>query len=219
MIEKGTFSTKVCVVVVAISLAGGGVGTIHAQNGPASRSANPASYVTGLPAPSKETASELRDLVDRFSSDLGGLRRRYTVEDSPPRREVLRGFYSAWQAKLESVDFNALGQDGKIDYILLKNRLRQELVLLARDEKEWKEMTELLPFAGTIIEFQEARRRMDTLEPSAAAVKLAALFESVDKTRKAVEAGTRPEPRPGARQEAPPADAPKQEVIKTTKVV
>jgi uncharacterized protein (DUF885 family) len=219
MREKSKFSMKLCAAIVVISQTGGNAIPVFAQNGESPRIANAASYVTGLPAPSKETASELRDLVDRYSSDLGGLRRRYSVEDSPARREVLRGFYSAWQTKLESVDFSSLGQDGKIDYILLKNRLKQELVLLAREEKEWKEMAELLPFAGTIIEFQEARRRMDTLEPSAAAAKLAALFESVDKTRKAVEAGARPDPRPGARQESPPTDAPKQEVINTTKVI
>ena len=74
--------------------------------------------------------SELADVVDRFSSDLGSLRRRYDADGSPEQRTRMRDFYRGWRTRLGTVDFNALGQEGKVDYVLLDNYLKHQLVLL-----------------------------------------------------------------------------------------
>ena len=79
-------------------------------------------------------ASELRDSVALFTSDRAALGRRWTVEYSPARRARFRTFYSDWQARLAKVDFNKLSQEGRIDYLLLGNKLRYEVAQLGREE-------------------------------------------------------------------------------------
>ncbi len=159
-------------------------------------------YVPDLAPLVSQTASELREVVERYSLDRAGLMRRYSVEYSPVRRETMREFYKAWQTRLESLNFDALGQDGKIDYLLMKNRIGYELQLLKQEDEKVAEAAPLLPFAGTIVNFQEARRRMEPLDSAAAAGALAKLTEQIEKTRKAVEAGLKPEPKPAEKTEA-----------------
>lgn len=183
------------------------------QNPPVAKPTNnsPALYVPELPRLVKEQpASELRDLVERFSSDRAGLLRRYNVEYSPLRRAELREFTQAWHARLEAMNFEGLSPEAKIDYVLLRNRLGHEAELLAREEKNWKEALPLLPFADTIFDFMEGRRKLETIDSAAAAGTLARLVEEIDKTRKGVEAGLKADPK---------AEQQPKEAIKTTKVV
>jgi hypothetical protein len=82
--------------------------------------------------PVESPRSELRDLVERFATDRGALQRRYPVEPSTERTERVKGFYAEWQARVRSVAFEPLGVEGRIDYVLLRNRIDYELRLLAR---------------------------------------------------------------------------------------
>ena len=81
----------------------------------------------GYVAPASEYAaaatSELRDVVDRWSTDRAALQRRFAVEYSPERRTRLREFHRGWQQRLPGIDFDKLSQEGKIDYVLLRNRI------------------------------------------------------------------------------------------------
>src|SRR3954465_3633739 len=75
-------------------------------------------------------ASELADVVDRFSSDLGSLRRRYDADGSPEQRARMRDFYRGWRARLGTLNFAALGEEGRADYLLLDNYVKHQVVLL-----------------------------------------------------------------------------------------
>ena len=92
--------------------------------------------------------SELRDLVERVDVDLRNLNRRWPVGYSPARSAALRGFHSAWKARVEEMDFGKLSQDGKVDYLLLRNGLASELSLLAREDTRYTEMSALLRELG-----------------------------------------------------------------------
>ncbi len=162
------------------------------------------SYVPDLPPLMIPPSSELREVVERYSTDRAALLRRYGVEFSPTRRTQLREFTAAWQAQVRAMDFEKLGADGHIDYVLLLNRLRHEQLLLDREEKNWNETLALLPFAGTVIEFQESRRRMESIDSATAAATLAKLTEAIEKTRKAVEAGLKPETKSEGKSDAKP---------------
>jgi len=146
-------------------------------------------YVPDLKPIERTAASELRDVVGRFTADRAALLRRYTVETSPARRTALREFYGAWLARLQGIDFGSLGQDGRVDYLLLKTRLDYELRLLERDERTLGEIGPLLPFAGAIIDLEDARRRLETMDPPVAARVLAQLAADVERTRQAVDSG------------------------------
>ncbi|MGH9367915.1 MAG: DUF885 family protein, partial [Thermoanaerobaculia bacterium] len=90
--------------------------------------------------------------------------------------------------------FDALGVEGRIDWLLLDNRLGHDLLLLERDGKRLSETAPLLPFAGTILALHDARRRLEPVDPKGTAETLAALAEEIERTRKALEAGLPPEP-------------------------
>lgn len=125
-------------------------------------------------------SSELRDSVALFSTDRAALMRRWTVAYSPARRERFKGFYSDWRARLTKVDFARLSHEGKIDYLLLDNRLRSELDQLAREERLAGEMAALVPFSGVITGFEESRRRFEKVDSPAAAKALAMIATEAD---------------------------------------
>ncbi len=130
--------------------------------------------------------SELRDTVAQFTVDRAGLLRRFTVSHAPARRARLREFYGDWQARLQRIPFDRLGVEGRLDWLLLGNRVRRELDQLARDERSLAEMASLVPFADTIMALEEARRRMETMQPPAAARTLAALALQLDSLGRAL---------------------------------
>jgi uncharacterized protein (DUF885 family) len=136
-----------------------------------------ATYVPPLSDLLGRRTSELRDLVERYSIDGNDLNRRWPVDYSPAQTAAFRGFHAAWQARLGEVNFDKLSQEGKVDYLLLRNRLGHELSLLARDEARFGEMSALLPFAAAIMDLQERQRRMETVVPESTARILARAAE------------------------------------------
>src|SRR5437867_717967 len=81
------------------------------------------SVEAGAERPIRASASELRDTVERYTTDLEALLRRYPVEASPGRTDRLRAFQDEWRAHLEASDYDALSGEGRIDWHLLRNRL------------------------------------------------------------------------------------------------
>ena len=74
-----------------------------------------------------QAASELRTRVETFSADLADLRRRYDTPMSIERRDRLQRRYTRELKELEALDFDGLGRDGRIDWLLLENHVRREL--------------------------------------------------------------------------------------------
>src|SRR5688572_18582313 len=61
-----------------------------------------------------EPVSEMRAAIERYTLDRGSLTRSYPVPTSQARRDRFRKFYEEWLASLKALDFDAMGQDGKI---------------------------------------------------------------------------------------------------------
>ncbi|MBI1966870.1 MAG: DUF885 domain-containing protein [Gemmatimonadetes bacterium] len=182
-------------IVWALASLATGVAALAGQGSPAGAAA---SYVPDPAALRAATASELRNVVERFSADRAALRRRYRVEYSPARRSALRDFYAGWLATLRAVNFDALSQDGRVDYLLLQNELDYGQRLLARDERLVGQTGPLMPFAKAIMDLDESRRRFETNDPAVTARTLARLADDIGKSRQVVEAGTKPDSSPGA---------------------
>jgi uncharacterized protein (DUF885 family) len=125
------------------------------------------------------TQSDLRVAVERFSADAAALRRRYDIPGSPVLRQRQREFYDAWLARLRELDFDALNHEGRVDYVLLRNRIDFELELLTEEERYAAEMAPLVPFARGIQELQERRRERLDVDARGAAETLAALNREV----------------------------------------
>src|SRR6185295_11692547 len=143
----------------------------------------------GSGAFSQTRISEMRAAIERYAADRGSLTRSYPVAISPARRARFKKFYEEWLASLKPLDFDSMSQDGKIDYLLFKNHLEYELRQLDIQAQQLAAIEPLVPFAGTIIDLEETRRRMETIDPAKIAATLTDLKKQVDERRRAVEGG------------------------------
>ncbi len=128
--------------------------------------------------------SELRDLVDRYSTDLDALSRRYPVASSPGRLLRLARYYDEWKARVESVPFEPLGVEGRIDHVLLRTKIDYEKRLLSREESWTQKTWALLPFAADALALNDARLRMDAMDAAKAGAALDSLADRIDAARK-----------------------------------
>ncbi|HEY9501113.1 MAG TPA: DUF885 family protein [Pyrinomonadaceae bacterium] len=152
----------------------------------------------------KSSDSEMRPQIERYTVDRGSLTRAFPVPMSPSRRDRFKQFYSDWLASLTKVDFDHMSEDGQIDYILFKNHLEYELRQLEIQSRQLDEIQSLIPFAKSIIDLEETRRRMEPIDSAKVAATLTELRKAVDERRRAVEVGLRPEGRSSATNEVEP---------------
>lgn len=140
------------------------------------------------------SASEMRLAIERYVTDRGSVMRSYPVELSAARLARMKQFYNDWLALIAKMNFDAMSQDGKVDYLLFKFHLEHEAQQIDLRSKALAETASLIPFSQPIVELSESRRRMETLDPAKAAVKLDALNRQIDAARKALEASVRSNP-------------------------
>jgi len=124
--------------------------------------------------------SDLRVAITRYVFDQAAIERRYEVQYSPARIERLREFTLGWQKQLSAVDFEALNQEGQIDYILLRNRLRYDLEMLGQQETRRVEIAPLIPFFDELRLLQESRHDRERGDPRAVAGRLDSIAEHLD---------------------------------------
>lgn len=132
--------------------------------------------------------SELAAVIERWQADRSALGRRYSVSQSPMRRERFRSFHGAWLAQVEALPFATLSRPAQVDAVLLRNRLRYELQLLDREAQLAAEMAPLMGFADTLYLLLEERRQLERPDPAIAARRLAWMTISIQSARSSVTA-------------------------------
>jgi len=135
--------------------------------------------------------SEMRPIIEYYIADRGSLQRSFFVNNSPARRERFRKFFQDALDRIQKLNFDAMSEGGQVDYILFRNHLEHELRQLDIEQKQQAEIAPLIPFGKTIVDLEEARRRMDPIDSAKVAVTLNALKKQVEDTRRQVEAGLR----------------------------
>ncbi len=128
-------------------------------------------------------SSELVDVVQRYSLDENSLGRRYDAFDSPDQRARMRGFYTAWRARLRELNFDRLSQEGKIDYVLLDNHVRYQLDLADRQDVKRREVVPLLPFSEALQVLHDTRRSLETINAQTTARSVASITKQIDSLR------------------------------------
>jgi len=155
---------------------------------------------TGPRTPSKKASpgeifdaneSEMRPIIEYYLADRGSLLRSYPVSTSSVRRERFRKFYGDALERMQKLNFDSMGQEGRVDYLLFRNHLEHELRQLDIEEKQLAEIASLVPFSKAIIDLEESRRRMEPIDSARTAATLTNLKKQTDETRKSVEAGLR----------------------------
>src|SRR4051812_35166345 len=145
----------------------------------------------------KASGSNLQELVREFSADWGSVAGFYDLPWSEVRFNRLDTLFKGWQDRLAGVDFEALNQQGRIDYLLVRNKLEHELAAVALARKRLAEMEELLSFRAPIQKFESARWRMESVDAQAAASEISGLPDKVKKLRERLDKGKKSKDKEG----------------------
>lgn len=142
-----------------------------------------------------EPPSLFRGVIEKFSQDAGSLDRFYTAPVSANRATRFRTLYTDWLAFLNKQNFDSLNTDEQIDYLLFKNYLAHEIKESDRRTKQIEEMSSLIPFAKTISDLEDSRRKLETIDAAKTAALLNELNKTIAATQKGIEAGTIAKPK------------------------
>ena len=111
-------------------------------------------------------------MIERYSVELRDLERVYALPGSPARQAAMEKFYATQLRLLDAINFDQISQSGKVDYLLLRNRLVIEQKAVMTEAQREAEIAALIPFQQTVIGFEEARRRMETIDGQKTAITL-----------------------------------------------
>jgi uncharacterized protein (DUF885 family) len=125
-----------------------------------------------------DSPSRLRGVIEKYQEDFGILNRFYSAQTSQKRAERMKQFYAEWIALLDKQNFSQLNHDEQIDHLLFKNYLEHEQQELARNVAQMEEMSALVPFAKTINDLEDSRRKLEPIDPA----KIAVLLNELNKT-------------------------------------
>ncbi|KAH7311478.1 hypothetical protein B0I35DRAFT_357658 [Stachybotrys elegans] len=129
-------------------------------------------------------ASELVNLtmaahVRRVEADLNEINTFYNIPIAPRRFEVLNTYHTNELEYLEEIDFDALDQENKVDYILLRTFHNRALTNLKLESESQQEFMPLLPFADDFITILEDRQDVKPLDAKETARKLGVINTSI----------------------------------------
>ena len=130
--------------------------------------------------------SDMRIAVDRYVLDKAAIERRYEVPYSPVRHARLRTFYDAWDKRLVEADFAGLNPEGRIDFVMLRNRVAYDRAMLDLSDRRWRQMSALLPFFDTLRQLQEDRFDRKRADPRQTAATLSDTATSIERLAQAV---------------------------------
>ncbi len=128
-------------------------------------------------------------VIEQFTADRSALNRTYTVRISPVRMARFEKFYDDELTTLQRIDFDALSEEGKVDYLVLKSLVISEQHQLAIEKNRAEEMQPLIPFAPTIEGLVEARQKMERPDSEKAAGALTEMVEQIAAARKELDRG------------------------------
>lgn len=73
--------------------------------------------------PVRIQGEDMRDVIERFVADRESLQKKYAFALSHTTQGRMEQFYRMASRDLENIEFESLDADGRIDYLLLRNRL------------------------------------------------------------------------------------------------
>src|SRR5688572_22368288 len=131
--------------------------------------------VTGFSQP----VTEIYPLIVSYRADRGSLERFYFVSNSPERRERFKTFYNDYLNKLEQLPFESMSVGGKVDYLLMKRDLQNELYLLNTEEKEYTQIKKYTAPVDPVYQWEQQRRRGKHLPSEEVAKQLNEIYKNI----------------------------------------
>lgn len=179
-----SFKIRAPLIVLAVAtLAASPFVGAYSQKAQPNMQGEPTVLTPDLAALIADKPSELRTVIERYSTDRQGLLRRYRVGYSAAQRKVMDKFYAAWLAKLSALPFDGMSGEAKVDYVLLRNKIESEQAQAVLDAKVWNDVVPLMPFADTVFALEELRRQMLNVDPQMSARALEHVASMANKVR------------------------------------
>jgi uncharacterized protein (DUF885 family) len=130
--------------------------------------------------------SEMADIMIQFEADHGIITRFYSTDGlrsqtwqnyendyrSPECRQRLMQLINSYLQKMEQMDFDRMQVNGRVDYILFKRNLTDELYQLNQEEQIYGQVTKFLPFSDRIFALEKPRRRGEAVNGETVAKEL-----------------------------------------------
>ncbi|KAK3186572.1 hypothetical protein K4F52_004612 [Lecanicillium sp. MT-2017a] len=131
----------------------------------------------------------LADRVRRVEVDISDIKAFYRVSISPARHERLKRYYSDELDALFSLDFDGLDQQGKVDFLLLRNFLQRSSQQLQAEWTLVAQLDDVIPFGGIVTELAERRESAVPLNGDYAAQQLDTVAKLATQASADVQAG------------------------------
>ncbi|HVK49937.1 MAG TPA: DUF885 family protein [Pseudobacter sp.] len=106
-----------------------------------------------------QQTSEVNNLMVQYNADRGSLSRFYAIPFSPERRERSKVFQQEYLRKLSDINFDQLSTGSRVDYILFKRNLDNQVRLLDAEADVYAAISGFMPFAPPMYELEKQRRR------------------------------------------------------------
>uniref|UniRef100_A0A8H7KAV9 Uncharacterized protein n=1 Tax=Bionectria ochroleuca TaxID=29856 RepID=A0A8H7KAV9_BIOOC len=130
----------------------------------------------------------MADHVRRVQADLEEINALYNIDIAPRRYEATEGYHNSELKMLEGIDFDALDQDGKVDYImLLRTFHNRQLNNLKLKKASREQFIIIIPFVDQLVGLLEARQDVKPLIAKDAAKTLNEITKSVIEVQAKVE--------------------------------
>ncbi len=141
----------------------------------------------------EQDVSDFRAAVVRYREDRAVLLRRHDTPMAASTFERMHAFYLNWQDALTRMNFDALNHEGRLDYVMLRNRIEFEIEMLRQESEMADRVHVLAPYLPELVELRVTWRDREPVEARAAADLLHATAEHANELAAALDAGERPE--------------------------
>ncbi len=131
--------------------------------------------------------SEMRDAISQYQADRRSLERKYSIKESEEYYSRFSQLYTDWLNRLKTLSFESMGQAGKTDYILLRNKIELENSLLKQEQKEFETVKPAIQFGVTITPLVKQRSRGVQLEGQQTATLFNQLKKDIKSNQQAIE--------------------------------
>lgn len=131
-----------------------------------------------------QQTSEVNNIMVQYDADRGSLSRFYAIESSPDRCERLQQLQTDYLKQLQQLKFESLPTGAKVDYLLFKRNMDEQLRLLQEEEQEYKQLEKWFTFADKIYEVEKIRRRGTQQDAQKLAATMNALAIEINSTAK-----------------------------------
>jgi uncharacterized protein (DUF885 family) len=128
--------------------------------------------------------SEVNNLMVHYEADRGSLNRFYFVENSPERRDRLVTLANDYLKQVQQLNYESLPTGSRVDYILFKRNLDEQLRVLEVEKKECAQLNTWFSMAAGVYDMEKFRRRGTQPDAQQWATNMKAITISIDKLSK-----------------------------------